>query len=1148
MLWRVYTLQMMELDKMATNIEVNAPDPQEFLHLEYRGATDINDAVENGNLYHVDVEYTSIPGVSDYSAQSIRATKFVAATAQIITLRLPYAPLDIPNDHHIRYAVQYTYIPEIGKHRIAVLQQYESNSWDSSTALQPARISILDSVNGIDFYVFAERDIMLNRRSAYNVTSFSDATYIWRYAPSSETKFAYVLKLATDEFLEIPKVVSSEMQYVGFSTTNVPGAVTQSVAVNVVNGSWVYNTSFSTDYGQTWSPVIASANGFTPRIYMFGRWWLDYSHYNELGYRFYYYNGASPTVFTSVDNINGYPVGSGGRFFVAGNKLWAVTSQNHVFSTTNGVTWTYTPNSTSIFPSIATSGIYIINDVYTGATYLCASNLVAYDTRVGKINAAGAVTGLTAYNENYYIRGIDSDGSLTGFTYNDPYYQHRITSFGAAPIPYTQTKTAVSTPARCEYIVPDSEGAAYVLVASDVYAQLYKTNDGITFEPFGTSVTGAEAGIAARVMPYTWNYPAMRLYSTVDAQNMVCFAYGTYLFYSYNDGATWQKESLGLPAVLKQVSWALSANGIGYLACEAVNYARVNYCIRMTVGNTVNIQLFTGDNSGATLTGQIQQTTSAHEAEILIADDGVYIVDVNSIYENFFSVYKVNVVANSYELISNAPYSDRRSPKYIASGKLRVLVVPGTTTEYRLQEYEYAAATNTWTFLREYETSFPVRTNSWSAYRYTSNIAAREVDGQLWLLTQREWRTRLDLHVADDSKFIFASELYSGTFHEYNTPVSSGTNVIDNNTSEEPMLAQWGNTVIARSSPLLSSGYKTINGRAPAAAINVTYSPEWEVYALNDQPYDLVAVDNTVIGAGWWNNDGQIFTSHDGGKTWAYTPIINGSLYNIISLGNGVFVGCGEQNVNDVWRPISAKTIDNGDTWTFSFILPDNDYYWPATIAYNGSVFVVADFRNQQVYISSDAEIWTTVILDPEVVVAEIGYVVSVGERFVLYPWYFNVETSTQHWYSDDNGATWVAVAGSTFKQCVATVIDDVIYVYDEWENKVWRSTDGGITHTVVVDLADFSDAYYGPSFLKFIAKCGQGYFMFDADSYNMLVSSDGITWTRDNSSPRVYPADTGICIGIGNNVLRSTGGIDLEYGPNRKLPFWTDLINCEDV
>jgi hypothetical protein len=127
---------------------------------------------------------------------------------------------------------------------------------------------------------------------------------------------------------------------------------------------------------------------------------------------------------------------------------------------------------------------------------------------------------------------------------------------------------------------------------------------------------------------------------------------------------------------------------------------------------------------------------------------------------------------------------------------------------------------------------------------------------------------------------------------------------------------------------------------------------------------------------------GTVSYSSDNGQTW--TSITpNGYDHNAITFGNGTFVAVGQSTM---------YSTDNGQTWTISLY----DYF--DGIAFGNDTFVAVT-TDQVVYSTNNGQTWTTVPLS--------GYwrEVAFGNGTFVIVGYFD-ETA----YSTDNGQTWTTV------------------------------------------------------------------------------------------------------------------------------------------
>lgn len=322
--------------------------------------------------------------------------------------------------------------------------------------------------------------------------------------------------------------------------------------------------------------------------------------------------------------------------------------------------------------------------------------------------------------------------------------------------------------------------------------------------------------------------------------------------------------------------------------------------------------------------------------------------------------------------------------------------------------------------------------------------------------------------------------------------------------------------------------------------------PEWTQTDLLSDAYDLAASGNNVVGCGWWDADGAVFSSQDGGKTWSYFFVPNGGVYAITAGPSGTFIGVGEQKVdvdNNIWHPVVVKSTDNGVTWNIHYIRNDSDYSYFGAVSYNGAVYVAADSNMSKVYVSADGENWTEKDVT-SVTGAGFGYLTAaVNSRLLVYGW----NDSVQFIYSDDNGVTWTPGYNVDLLKPYPHVFDGVLYCFDDSNYNIWRSIDGGLTFNSVVDVS-LDTGYYGSYWRQCIAKNTTGFYLFNTDTYEYYQSVDGLVWVK-KVSVRALPANGGPSVGVDNYIVRgNSNGYGAEYGPTQPPSFWTGFINCEDV
>ena len=350
-----------------------------------------------------------------------------------------------------------------------------------------------------------------------------------------------------------------------------------------------------------------------------------------------------------------------------------------------------------------------------------------------------------------------------------------------------------------------------------------------------------------------------------------------------------------------------------------------------------------------------------------------------------------------------------------------------------------------------------------------------------------------------------------------------------------------------QTSLVLNDTFQPGNTFAQLQLTEITVQPEWTFVDVSSDAYDLAANGTAIVGSGWWDTDGAVFSSRDGGKTWTYFYVPNGGIYALTAGPDGTFIGVGEQKVdleNNVWHPVAVKSTDNGLTWSLHYIRNDSDYSYFGAVSYNGAVFAAVDSNMAAVYISADGETW-----DKKDVAAisenpGFGYLsAAVGSRIFVFGW----NDAGRYIYSDDNGSSWTLAFNTSLLKPYPHVFDGVLYCFDDTNYCVWRSADNGATFTSVLDTS-FDTGYYGSYWRQCIAKSSDALYIFNTDTYDCYTSSNGTQWTK-KSSVRIMPANGGPSVGFSDYIVRgNSDGYGVEYGPTKPTAFWTGFINCEDV
>jgi len=260
-----------------------------------------------------------------------------------------------------------------------------------------------------------------------------------------------------------------------------------------------------------------------------------------------------------------------------------------------------------------------------------------------------------------------------------------------------------------------------------------------------------------------------------------------------------------------------------------------------------------------------------------------------------------------------------------------------------------------------------------------------------------------------------------------------------------------------------------------------------------------------------------------GGSSGGWTAANVSSIFgdnNIyaITYANGKFVAGGNNGK-------MAYSTD-GVTWTaanVSSIFGDNNIY---AIAYGDGKFVAGGSKGKMAT-STNGTTWTAVdvssIFGSEPIYSIAygnGTFVAGGSRSNNLS-YDNIATST-------DGVTWTLVKGSFLRTTRAIAYGNGKFVAGDSNdsNKIAYSSDNGATWTIV-DISDITDSPY--YYIKSIAY-GNGKFVANF-GYNMVTSTDGVTWTRAGNigssfDAIIYANNKFVAVGDSGSIVTSTDGI----------------------
>lgn len=345
--------------------------------------------------------------------------------------------------------------------------------------------------------------------------------------------------------------------------------------------------------------------------------------------------------------------------------------------------------------------------------------------------------------------------------------------------------------------------------------------------------------------------------------------------------------------------------------------------------------------------------------------------------------------------------------------------------------------------------------------------------------------------------------------------------------------------------------------RAPFFSLNKQVSCNYSVYSMSSieiagsswrrtdtygANYDMAVQNESVVSC----TDEGLHISQDNGATWAFHAVNDLYTYAVTVGPPGVFVAVGDYNPGSGWRAYAAKSTDYGVTWAFHMMHNGSPYASSFSVFYNGIVYcAIAAGNGVGLLLSTDGVTWTQKNDISETGDANFGYLgCANGNRLFVFGW----NNGGRYIYSDDNGATWTAVVNTNLVKPYPHSFDGNLYIFDDLNSNLWRSTDNGITFDSVLD-ATHNTEYYGSYWRQCVARTNDAFFLFDNNSPAYFTSADGINWVKVVNDGRTLDNFAGPSVGSGTRIIRGDQDApDIEYGLIKNYPFWTDLINCEDV
>ena len=348
-----------------------------------------------------------------------------------------------------------------------------------------------------------------------------------------------------------------------------------------------------------------------------------------------------------------------------------------------------------------------------------------------------------------------------------------------------------------------------------------------------------------------------------------------------------------------------------------------------------------------------------------------------------------------------------------------------------------------------------------------------------------------------------------------------------------------------RYAPFFSvSGRVMFNGSLYDIKTIAAADPVWRRTDTDGANYDMAAQNGAVISC----TDDGINVSQDNGATWGLYSIPDFYPYAVTAGAPGTFVAVGDFKISsgpNVWRAYAAKTTDYGATWALHLMHNGDPYNSPYSVFYNGAVYcAIAGGAGVGLLLSADGETWTQKNDISAIGDANFGYLgCANGSRLFVFGW-----STSRYIYSDDNGVTWTALTAADLWQPYVHSFDGDLYIFDDSNLELWRSTDNGLTFTSVLNTYD-EPGYYGSWFKQTVAKTDDAFFIFDMDSAAYFTSTDGEMWMKVVNDGRTLDNFGGPSVGSGTRIIRGDKDApDIEYGLLTSYPFWTDFINCEDV
>lgn len=217
--------------------------------------------------------------------------------------------------------------------------------------------------------------------------------------------------------------------------------------------------------------------------------------------------------------------------------------------------------------------------------------------------------------------------------------------------------------------------------------------------------------------------------------------------------------------------------------------------------------------------------------------------------------------------------------------------------------------------------------------------------------------------------------------------------------------------------------------------------------------------------------DGTCITSRDEGATWSLVSLPNGSQWNGVAWGNGVFAACS----NTGQGAVSA----DGLAWSAT-ALPSSQQWF--RLRFGNGRFLMFTNNSNLVATSTDGAAWTQAALLPS---SGQWYGVAYGSGV----WVAMRADATDVVYSTDDGATWTPTTrpASGVIYHIAYCNTSGLFVAIAYSGTTYLTSPDGVTWTA----RDFATA----GSRRMSVGNGDGMLVWTEDTTSAITSRDGLAW-----------------------------------------------------